>query len=358
MTDLPAVSRRYWGTTPSRRAVYAYTLANRAGTTLTAITLGATVTSLLVADRAGTLDDVVLGMDDVDGYLTRSSYFGTVVGRYANRIAGGRFTLDGTRYALATNDGPNHLHGGVTGFDKQLYAARAVTTPDGVGVRFSMTSPDGDEGYPGAVRFSVRYLLGDDDRVVIDFQATTTRPTPFNPSQHTYWNLAGSRATDILGHELLVHADHFTPVDATLIPTGAVAPLEGTPFDFRSPTRIGAGISANDAQLLIGRGYDHNYVLRTAGGRGDLTHAATLRDPLTGRQLEVHTTEPGMQLYTGNYLGPALRGKGGRNYGRHAGVCLETQHFPDSPNHPHFPSAILRPDAPFRSRTTWTFSAR
>ena len=358
VTELPTVSRRYWGTTPSRRAVYAYELTNRVGTRLTAITLGATITSLRVADRTGTLDDVVLGMDDVDGYLTRSPYFGTVVGRYANRIAGGRFALDGVAHSLATNDGPNHLHGGTIGFDKQLYAARAASTAHGVGVRFSLTSPDGDEGYPGEVRFSVRYLLHDDNRVFIDYQATTTRATPFNPSQHTYWNLAGSRAADILGHELLVNADRFTPVDATLIPTDELALVEGSPFDFRCATPIGARIASVDEQLHVGCGYDHNFVLRPVSGRGEPALAATLRDPITGRQLDVYTTEPGMQLYTGNHLGPALEGRAGQRYGRHAGVCLETQHFPDSPNHPQFPSAILRPETPFRSRTIWALSAR
>lgn len=356
MADQPTIVRRYWGTTPARRAVYAYELTNRVGTRLTAITLGATITSLLVADRTGTRDDVVLGMDDMHGYLTRSPYFGTVVGRYANRIAGGRFTLDGVSYTLSINDAPNHLHGGMVGFDKQIYAARSASTADGVGVRFSLTSPAGDEGYPGAVRFSVRYLLQDDDRVVIDYQATSTQATPFNPSQHTYWNLAGSQAADILAHELLVNADRFTPVDATLIPTGELASVIGSPLDFRSATPIGARIAAADGQLQIGGGYDHNYVLRPAPARGEPAHAATLRDPITGRQLDVYTTEPGMQLYTGNQLGPSLEGRSGRRYERHAGVCLETQHFPDSPNHPHFPSAILRPETPYRSRTIWALS--
>ncbi|MEP7380567.1 MAG: aldose epimerase family protein [Gemmatimonadota bacterium] len=355
--SVAAVSRRFWGTTPDRRAVYAYDLTNRAGTRLTAITLGATITALQVADRTGVLDNVVLGMDDVDGYLTRSPYFGTVVGRYGNRIAGGHFTLDGTEYQLATNLAPNHLHGGVVGFDKHLYAARAVTQAGNVGVRFSLTSPDGDEGYPGEVRFSVRYLLGDDDTVTIDYQATTTRATPFNPTQHSYWNLAGSARADILGHDLIVHADRFTPVDRTLIPTGELSPVDGTPFDFRVATAIGARIGAPDAQLRFGDGYDHNYVLRPAQRRGTLSPAARLHDPVSGRVLEVLTSEPGMQLYSGSQLKPGLIGRAGRVYGPNAGVCLETQHFPDSPNHPQFPCTILRPESPFRSRTVWKLFA-
>lgn len=359
MNSEPAsgVTRRYWGTTPERRAVYAYDLSNRRGTRLTAITLGATIVSLQLADRDGVADDIVLGFDDLEGYLTRSPYFGTVVGRYGNRIAGGRFTLDGTTYQLATNNGPNHLHGGRVGFDKHLYAARAVSASGGVGVRFSLTSPDGDEGYPGEVRFSVRYFLADDDTVSIDLQATTTRATPFNPTQHTYWNLAGARRNDILGHELEIFADHYTPVDATLIPTGALAPVEGTPFDFREVTAIGARIDEDDEQLRFGEGYDHNYVLRGAHARGTLAPAARVRDPLSGRMLEVSTTEPGMQFYSGNHLHAGLVGRGGRVYGPRDGVCFETQHFPDSPNHPQFPSTILRPESPFRSRTVWKLSA-
>lgn len=359
LTSHPAatITRRFWGTTPARRAVYAYDLTNRGGTRLTAVTLGATITSLQVADRAGAFDDIVLGLDDVQAYLTRSPYFGTVVGRYGNRIADGRFTLDGETFQLAINNPPNHLHGGRVGFDKHLYAARAITTADGVGVRFSLTSAEGDEGYPGEVHFSVRYLLGNDDTVTIDYQATTTRPTPFNPTQHTYWNLAGSRRSDILDHELEVFADDYTPVDSTLIPTGEVAPVAGTPFDFRTGTRIGARIGDPDPQLQIGAGYDHNYVLCPAPRRGVLSSAARLRDPLSGRTLDVFTTEPGMQLYTGNHIVPGLVGRAGHVYGPHAGVCFETQHFPDSPNHPQFPTTILRPESPFRSRTVWKFSA-
>jgi len=354
---LPSVTRRFWGTTPTRRTVWAHDLVNHAGTRLTALTLGATIVSLAVADRDGAIDDVVLGVDDVEGHLARSPYMGAVAGRYANRIALGRFTLDGVAHQLATNNPPNHLHGGIVGFDKRLYAARAVTTTEGVGVRFSLVSADGEEGYPGEVHFSVRYLLCHDNRLQIEYQATTTRATPFNPSQHTYWNLGGAGSGDICAHVLQVDADHYTPVDATLIPTGALAPVAGTPFDFRRPKAIGADISANDPQLAIGHGYDHNYVLRPSSRHGALTHAARLHDPRSGRILDVRTSEPGMQLYTANVLEEGFVGRGGVRYGPRAGVCLETQHFPDSPNQPHFPSAILRPENPYRSVTEWRFGS-
>lgn len=351
----PGVHRRPFGVMPSGEVVFAYDVCNARGSRLSLITLGATITALRVADRVGDHDDVVLGLDDVEGYLARSPYLGTVAGRYANRIARGRFTLDGEEYALAVNNPPNHLHGGAVGFDKHLYAARAVTCSEGRGVRLSRTSADGEEGYPGEVHFSVRYLLDDEDRLVIDYQATSTKATPFNPSQHSYFNLAGARRGDVLGHELVIHADRYTPTDATLIPTGQLAPVDDTPFDFRSPTPIGARIEEAHPQLAMAGGYDHNYVLRPPTRRGALVHAARVHDPLTGRTLDVHTTEPGMQLYTGNFLDGSLVGSGGRRFGRHAGFCLETQHFPDTPNQQHFPSAILRPGTTFHSRTIYQF---
>jgi aldose 1-epimerase len=351
----PGVHRRPFGTTPSGELVFSYDVTNGRGSRLSVITLGATITALRVADRDGSLDDVVLGLDDVEGYLTRSPYFGTVAGRYANRIARGRFTLDGVEYVLAANNPPNHLHGGAVGFDKHLYAARAVTCSAGRGVRLSRTSPDGEEGYPGELRFAVRYLLDDDNRLIIDYQATSTKATPFNPSQHSYFNLSGAKRGDVLGHELVIHADRYTPVDATLIPTGELAPVDGTPFDFRSPTPIGARIGDSHPQLTIAGGYDHNYVLHPPTRRGALVHAARVHDPLTGRTLDVHTTEPGMQLYTGNFLDGSIMGSGGCHYVRNAGFCLETQHFPDSPNQPRFPSTILRPGTTFHSRTIYQF---
>jgi aldose 1-epimerase len=341
---------------PSGEVVDAWTLVNRHGTTLSAITLGATITSLVVADRDGRPDDVVLGMSDLRGYLTQSPYFGAVAGRLANRIAHGRFTLDGVTYQLATNNGPNHLHGGVVGFDKRLWTAERVRNDSGVAVRFNLTSRDGNEGYPGMVRASVRYLLTDDDRLIIDYRATTTRPTVVNLTQHSYFNLAGRLRGDILGHELRINADRFTPVDSTLIPTGELSQVDGTPFDYRIATPIGARIDADHQQIRYGKGYDHNFVLQRSGP--GLEHAATVYEPLSGRTLDVWTTEPGLQLYTGNFLDGTIVGKEQRIYRQHAGFCLETQHFPDSPNHPLFPSVVLRPGGRYQSRTVYAFGVR
>lgn len=343
---------------PSGAVVHAYDLRNARGVRVTVLTLGAIIASLHVPDRDGVAEDVVLGMDDVEGYLTRSPYFGAVTGRFGNRIANGRFTLDGASYQLATNTPPHHLHGGLVGFDKQVYAARAVAGAEGAGVRLTLVSPDGDEGYPGEVHFAVRYLLDDDDRLTIDYTATTTRATPLNPSQHTYFNLAASRDPHILGHVLQLQAARYTPVDATLIPTGVLAPVDGTPFDFRTPTPIGARIGDAHEQLRFGKGYDHNFVLDPPTRRGALAHAATLHDPLSGRTLDVLTSEPGVQLYTGNWLDGSAVGSEGRRFDAHAGVCLETQHYPDAPNQPAFPSAIVRPGHAFRSRTVFAFSVR
>lgn len=352
------VQRRRWGWMPSGAPVHAYSLANARGTSVTILTLGAIIQSLVTPDRDGVGEDVVLRMETVDDYLHRSPYFGAVTGRYGNRIAHGRFTLDGTTHRLATNNGKHHLHGGTVGFDKRVYSARATRSREGVGVVLSLESPDGDEGYPGAVRFSVRYLLDAASRLIVDYRATTTHATPFNPSQHSYFNLAGHRAHDVLAHELQLHASHYTPVDPTLIPTGEVAPVEGTPFDFRRPTPIGARIRDHHPQLEYGRGYDHNLVLDAPPHGTPLRHAGTLHDPRSGRTLEVHTTEPGVQLYAGTWLDGSITGKDGRRYPQFGGICLETQHFPDSPNHPQFPSTILRPGRTFRSRTVFAFATR
>lgn len=356
--QLVQVQRHRWGTMPSGETVHAYTLANAQGTTVTILTLGAIIQALVTPDRDGDLEDVVLGMETVDDYLQRSPYFGAVTGRYGNRIAHGRFVLDGVTHRLATNNGPHHLHGGMRGFDKRVYAARATRTQEGAGVVLSLESPDGDQGYPGALHFSVRYLLDASSRLIVDYRATTTHATPFNPSQHSYFNLAGRRAHDILEHVLQLRAARYTPVDATLIPTGEVAPVDGTPFDFRCPTTIGARIRDPHPQLAHGRGYDHNLVLDAPPPGASLRHAATLHDPRSGRTLDVHTTEPGLQLYAGTWLDGTLAGKGNRRYPQFAGICLETQHYPDSPNHPEFPSTILRPGARFHSRTTFTLTTQ
>jgi aldose 1-epimerase len=340
------------GRMPDGTPVDVFTLTNAHGLEVRAITYGAIVVSVRVPDRAGRFDDVVLGHDDLAGYVEHSPYFGAVVGRYANRIARGRFALDGRTHQLSVNDGPHHLHGGLRGFDKVVWQA-GESRQSGATVAFRHTSASGHEGYPGAVTVHVSYTLTDRDELVFDYAATADAATPVNLSHHCYFNLAGAAGADVLDHELTLHADAFTPVDETLIPLGSAAGVEGTPFDFREPTPIGARIDADHPQIAHGRGYDHNFVLRRPGP--GLVHAARLFAPASGRRLDVHTTEPGLQLYTGNRLDGTIRGKGGQTYARHHGVCLETQHFPDSPNHPEFPSTILRPGEEYRSRTLLTF---
>jgi aldose 1-epimerase len=343
---------------PNGDTVYQYTLTNRRGTQVKAITLGAIITSIIVKDRDGRADDIVLGMTDVAGYLTKSPYFGAVAGRYANRIARGKFVLDGRTYTLATNNGVNHLHGGLVGFDKRVWTGRAAPSDSGVAVRFALTSADGDQGYPGELRVNVRYMLTDDDRIIIDYNGTTTKPTVVNLTQHTYFNLAGKLRGDVLGHDLTIDADQFLPVDSTLIPTGVFAPVQGTPFDFRTATAIGARIGAANEQMRLGGGYDHSFVLRRPSGPDLLVHAAQVFEPLTRRTLDVWTTEPGLQVYTGNFLDGTVAGKEGRKYQHRGAICLETGHFPDSPNHANFPSVVLRPGEKFQSRTIYALGVR
>jgi len=348
------ISRASFGVTPDGESVDVFTLANGSGVEVRAITYGGIIVSLRVPDRDGRLGDIVLGFDNLDGYVEGSPYFGAIVGRYANRIANGQFTLAGETYHLATNNGPNHLHGGVRGFDKIVWHAEMLESDSGVAVIFTHTSPDGDEGYPGTLSIRVTYTLTPGNELVVDYLATTDHATPINLSQHTYFNLAGDGRRDVLEHVLTIDAAHFTPVDATLIPTGVVAPVAGTPFDFTTPTAIGARIHLEDEQLENGGGYDHNFVLDRDGA--GLAHAARVEEPITGRVLDVYTTEPGLQFYSGNFLDGSIIGKSGRVYRHRYGFCLETQHFPDSPNQPAFPSTILRPGAEYRSRTVFVFS--
>jgi aldose 1-epimerase len=352
------VERSHYGTMPDGTPVDRFVL--RAGRLeLALITYGGIIVSLRAPDNDDIMDDVVLGHDSLAGYLQHSPYFGAIVGRFGNRIDRGRFTIDGKSHQLAVNDGPHHLHGGVRGFDKVVWGAVPFERTNDAGVTLSYASPDGDEGYPGRLSASVTYTLTTKDELVIDYAATTDRPTIVNLTQHSYFNLGGAGTPDVLGHELTIHADEYTPVDAGLIPTGEVAPVTGTPFDFREPARIGARIGSANSQLGYAGGYDHNFVLaptRAATPERDaLRHAARLREPTSGRTVDVHTSEPGVQFYSGNFLDGSIRGKGGRLYGHHSGLCLETQHFPDSPNKPHFPSAILRPGDTHRSRTVYTF---
>jgi aldose 1-epimerase len=354
---LVEVKREAFGTLPTGEAVDVITVGNARGTEVRVATYGGIILSLRAADRAGQVDDIVLGFDDLEGYLRNSPYFGAIVGRYGNRIARGRFTLDGSTYELATNNGPNHLHGGLRGFDKVVWKCAPFARDGASGAVFTHTSPHGDEGYPGTLDVKVAYTLTDRDELSVDYRATTDRPTVVNLTQHSYFNLAGAGLGDVLGHDLKLDAEHYTPVDETLIPLGTLAPVAYTPFDFRSPARIGARIRDGDTQLARGGGYDHNFVLKPTAGNAP-RHAAHVYEPTTGRTLDVHTTEPGVQFYSGNFLDGSISGKAGRSYGPRAGFCLETQHFPDSPNEPAFPSTVLRPGEEYRSRTVFRFGVR
>ena len=347
-----SVSRAPFGAAPDGKAVDVITLTNAHGIEVRAITYGGIITSFKAPDRAGKLDDIVLGFDDMRGYVASSPYFGAIVGRYGNRIANGRFVLDGATYSLAINNAPNHLHGGIKAFDKVVWAAQSFRNDSGVGVVFTHTSPDGDEGYPGTLRAQVTYTLTDRDELAIDYRATTDKATPVNLTNHTYWNLAGDGRRDILGHLLTLEADSITPVDSTLIPTGELMPVAGTPFDFRTPVAIGARIGDPHVQLRYGRGYDHTFVL-TRRTRTGLEHAAHVTEPTTGRTLDIYTTEPGVQFYSGNFLDGSAVGKSGHVYRHRYGFALETQHYPDSPNKPNFPSVILRPGEIYRTRTVF-----
>jgi len=350
----PSVTRVPFGKLPDGRAVELFTLTNEHGVEVRAIPYGGIINAIRAPDRDGHLADVVLGFDSLAGYLKDSPCFGAIVGRYANRIARAQFTLDGVTYQLARNNGPNTLHGGVRGFDKVLWSAEPFRDASGVGVILGYTSRDGEEGFPGNLAVRVTYSLTPRDELVVDYEATTDKATPINLSQHTYWNLHGAGHGDILDHRLTLYASEFTPVDSTLIPTGEIAPVGGTPFDFRVATDVGARIDQPHAQLRYGRGYDHNWVLDRRGV--GLIHAARLVDPKTGRVLDVSTTEPGVQFYTGNFLDGSITGKGGQRYEHRGALCLETQHYPDSPNHANFPSTILRPGETYQSRTTFAFS--
>jgi aldose 1-epimerase len=348
------VEKQPFGKTADGTPVDLYTLTNSKGVRVAITNYGGIVVSLFTPDRNGNSGDIVLGFERLEDYLKGHPYFGAIIGRYGNRIAKGRFTLDGVEYKLAQNNGENHLHGGLVGFDKKVWKARDFVDAEGQHLELRYTSPDGEEGYPGNLDVTVTYSLNEQNQLRIDYVATTDKPTVVNLTNHSYFNLAGEG--DILGHLLRLNADYFTPVDAGLIPTGELRPVKGTPFDFTEPTPIGARIEQDDEQLRYGRGYDHNFVLR--GGGGSLAEAAEVYEPKTGRVLRVLTTEPGVQFYTGNFLDGTLRGKYGRVYHRRTGFCLETQHFPDSPNKPHFPSTVLRPGQTYRSTTIYEFSAR
>jgi aldose 1-epimerase len=341
------VVKKPFGKTADGTAVDLYVLTNVNGVVAKVMSYGVTVTELHVPDAAGKLEDVVLGFDDLEGYLKGHPFFGCIAGRVANRIAKGRFTLDGKEYKLAVNNGPNSLHGGNKGFDKVAWKAESVRPADGAAVRFTYLSPDGEEGYPGNLTATVTYTLTDQNELKIDYTATTDKATPLNLTNHSYFNLAGAKSGDVLGQELMLAADNYTPADKTLIPIGEIRPVKGTPLDFTKPTPIGARIG----ELKATGGYDHNFVLNSGGKK--LALGARARDPKSGRVMEMWTTEPGVQLYTANGLDGRLKGKGGVAYPKHAGFCLEAQHFPDSVNHPEFPSVILRPGQTYTQTTIY-----
>jgi aldose 1-epimerase len=344
-----------FGKMPDGQSVELFTLANANGVEVRTINYGCALVSIRVPDRQGRPADVILGCDTLEGYMANRSYIGAVCGRYANRIGEGRFSLEGHTYQLAVNNGVNHLHGGKRGFDKYVWAAEPFQAAGGVGVVYRHTSPDGDESYPGTLQVRVTYTLTDRNELVIDYRATTDKTTVVNLTNHAYFNLAGAGNGTIVDHEITIHADYFTPVGPTLIPTGEIAAVDESPFDFRRGARVGAQIDAEHEQIQRGRGYDHNFVLRHQDG--ELVHAARLVEPASGRRMDVHTTEPGMQFYSGNYLDGHIVGKGGVPYIARYALCLETQHYPDTPNKPHFPSAVVRPDTEYRSRTIYTFGS-
>jgi aldose 1-epimerase len=341
-------------------AVDLYTLTNANGVEVKIMTYGGILQSIRVPDRDGNLANVTLNKPTLEDYLDGHPYFGCITGRYANRIARGTFTLDGEMYRLALNNGENTLHGGEVGFDKVIWEASEVTDGDGVGLRLSRTSPDGEEGYPGELTVEVTYTLTDNDEIRMDYHATTDAPTVVNLTNHAYWNLAGEGAGSIYDHELQINAANYTPVDDTLIPTGEIAPVEGTPFDFTTPHAIGERIrDGSNEQLIIGQGYDHNYVLdRPSPDDTSMIVAAEVFEPTSGRVLTISTTEPGIQFYSGNFLNGLDVGESGQAYRQGDGFALETQHYPDSPNQPEFPPTVLQPGEEYATTTIYAFSTR
>jgi len=351
------IRKQSFGKTASGEQVDLYSLTNKKGMDVSITNFGATVVTLRVPDRAGKAADVVLGYDTLEGYENGKSYFGATVGRYANRIGGGKFSIDGKEYTLPKNDGNNTLHGGIVGFNKKIWKARELPANDSAVLELSYLSPDGEEGFPGNLSVKVVFTLpANRNELKIDYTATTDKDTVLNLSNHSYFNLAGEGVGNILDQVLTLHAKQFTPVDKTLIPTGELRDVALTPLDFNSATAIGKRINEDYEQLVFGKGYDHNWVLASGGGKG-LSIAAEAYEPKSGRMLKVLTTEPGVQFYSGNFLDGST-GKGGKAYPRRSAFCLETQHFPDSPNHASFPSTLLKPNAVFQSHTVFRFSAQ
>jgi aldose 1-epimerase len=351
----PTITSEPFGTVDGQQ-VDLYTLTNSRGMEVKITNYGGIIQSIRVPDRSGRMANVTLGFDNLDDYVTSSPYFGSITGRYANRIARGRFTLDGKTYQLAINNPPNHLHGGDKGFDKRVWAPTEIVRQNSVALQLDYTSPAGEENYPGTLVTTVTYTLTNTNRIRMDYHATTDAPTIVNLTNHAYFNLKGEGTGTIENHYLQLNADHYTPVDETLIPTGEIAPVAGTPFDFRSSTRIGARIRDSHPQIVIGRGYDHNFVLNRPSPEDErLIRAAHVFEPRTGRILNIYTTEPGIQFYSGNFLDGTLVGTSGRVYRQTDGFALETQHYPDSPNHPNFPSTVLRPGEEYETTTIYEF---
>ena len=355
MMQRAAITQAPFGTMPDGKVATLYTLRNASGSQVQITNYGGTVTAIRVPDKNGVRGDVVLGFDTLKGYETKSPYFGALVGRYANRIAKGRFTLDGKNYKLAVNNGENHLHGGLKGFDKQLWNAKPMMLKNGPALELTLFSPAGQNSYPGNVNVRVRYTWQNNDELRISYRAVTDAPTVLNLTNHSYFNLRGAGLGTILDHQIKINADRYTPIDPTSIPLGPLERVAGTPFDFRTFHTIGERINDDNTQLKNGAGYDHNFVLRNQTGQ--LKLAATVREPVSGRELRAYTTEPGVQFYTGNFL-DGVNGKYGRVYPKRSGFCLEAQHYPDSPNHPAYPTTTLRPGQTYRQTTVYRFSAR
>ena len=350
------VTKSSFGTTPDGKEVSKYTLTNKNGLELSVINYGAIVVSLKTPDKQGAMGDIVLGYDSLASYIKSNPYFGAIVGRYGNRIGKGKFSIDGTEYKLAVNNGANHLHGGLKGLDKVFWDIEEVPSTDGASVKLTYQSKDGEEGYPGNLNIEVLYTLNNNNEWVISYKATTDKKTVVNLTQHSYFNLTADANNDILSHQVTILADNLLPVDKGLIPTGELKPVVNTPFDFNKPTAIGARIDAKDTQIEYGKGYDHAWVLNNKSG--SLSLAATVYDASTGRFMEVSTTEPAIQFYTGNFLDGTAIGKGGVPYSFRHGLCLETEHYPDSPNKPAFPSTLLEPGKTYQTTTVYKFSAK
>ncbi|MBT5185310.1 MAG: galactose mutarotase [Kordiimonadaceae bacterium] len=355
--QIERISVKPFGTLNDGRDVQVYTLRNNIGTSIDILDLGGMIISINTTDREGNFADITLGFDNPEQYLTDSPYMGAIIGRYGNRIANGKFSLDGQDYTLAINNDVNALHGGIIGFDKQIWKAVPSSSDTSSSLSLTLISKDGDEGYPGTLTTNVTYTFDDENRLTLDYTATTDQATVLNLTQHAYFNLNGHNAGSILDHEMMLNADHYTPINVALIPTGEIAPVSGTPMDFTSPKAIGRDIAMDHQQLEFGLGYDHNWVLNKSA-EGEMTLAASVYSVQTGRTLKAYTTEPGVQFYTGNFLDGSFTGKDNTTYPQRSGFCLETQHFPDSPNQPNFPSTILRPGEQYKTQTIFEFGIK